>query len=158
MLLEICTTSVVQRLNSNNTDSGTERCYWRFVQPPHCAANCLQHARSSGPGTMVYKSHATHTALSPTRTLKWPRHYGVQITCYTHSAVSNTHAEVAQALWCTNHMQHTQRCLQHTQRCLQHTQRCLQHARSSGPGTMVYKSPPTHTALIMCNMLCAAWY
>ena len=34
-----------------------------FLQSPHSAANCLQHARSSGPGAIVYKSRATHRAL-----------------------------------------------------------------------------------------------
>ena len=35
-----------------------------FLQSPHSAANCLQHARSSGPGAIVCKSLATHRALS----------------------------------------------------------------------------------------------
>ena len=34
-----------------------------FLQSPHIATNCLQHARSSGPGTIVCKSRATHRAL-----------------------------------------------------------------------------------------------
>ena len=34
-----------------------------FLQSPHSAANCLQHARSSGPGVIVCKSRATHRAL-----------------------------------------------------------------------------------------------
>ena len=34
-----------------------------FLQSPHCAANCLQHARSSGPGAIVCKSRAAHPAL-----------------------------------------------------------------------------------------------
>ena len=34
-----------------------------FLQSPHSAANCLQHARSSGPGAIVCKSCATHQAL-----------------------------------------------------------------------------------------------
>ena len=34
-----------------------------FLQSPHSAANCLQHARSSGPGAIVCKSRATHPAL-----------------------------------------------------------------------------------------------
>ena len=34
-----------------------------FLQSPHSAANCLQHARSSGPGAIVCKSRATHRAL-----------------------------------------------------------------------------------------------
>ena len=33
------------------------------LQSPHCAANCLQHVRSSGPGGMMCKSRATHRAL-----------------------------------------------------------------------------------------------
>ena len=34
-----------------------------FLQSPHSAANCLQHARSSGPGAIVCKSRATRRAL-----------------------------------------------------------------------------------------------
>ena len=34
-----------------------------FLQSLHSAANCLQHARSSGPGAIVCKSRATHRAL-----------------------------------------------------------------------------------------------
>ena len=34
-----------------------------FLQSPHCAANCLQYARSGGPGAIVCKSRATHKAL-----------------------------------------------------------------------------------------------
>ena len=34
-----------------------------FLQSPRSAANCLQHARSSGPGAIVCKSRATHRAL-----------------------------------------------------------------------------------------------
>ena len=34
-----------------------------FLQSPHNATNCLQHVRSSGPGTTVCKSRATHRAL-----------------------------------------------------------------------------------------------
>ena len=34
-----------------------------FSQSPYSAANCLQHVRSSGPGAIVCKSHATHRAL-----------------------------------------------------------------------------------------------
>ena len=34
-----------------------------FLQSPHCAAICLQHVRSSGPGAIVCKSRATHRAL-----------------------------------------------------------------------------------------------
>ena len=33
------------------------------LQSPHCAANCLQHVRSSGPGAILCKSRATHRAL-----------------------------------------------------------------------------------------------
>ena len=31
-----------------------------FKQSPHCAANCLQHGSSSGPGAIVCKSRAAH--------------------------------------------------------------------------------------------------
>ena len=34
-----------------------------FLQSPHCAANRLQHVRSSGPGAIVCKSRATHRVL-----------------------------------------------------------------------------------------------
>ena len=34
-----------------------------FLQSPHSAANCLQHVRSSGPGTIVCESRATRRAL-----------------------------------------------------------------------------------------------
>ena len=34
-----------------------------FLQSPHCAANRLQHVRSSGPGAIVCKSRAAHRAL-----------------------------------------------------------------------------------------------
>ena len=33
------------------------------LQSPHCAANCLQHVRSSGPGAVVCKSRATQRTL-----------------------------------------------------------------------------------------------
>ena len=35
---------------------------------------------------------------------------------------------------------------------------CLQHVRSSGLGSIVYKSCATHRALITCDMQCATWY
>ena len=35
---------------------------------------------------------------------------------------------------------------------------CLQHVRSSGQGTIVWKSRATHRAPIMYNVLCATWY
>ena len=31
-----------------------------FLQSPHCAANCLQHIRSSSLGAIVCKSNATY--------------------------------------------------------------------------------------------------
>ena len=34
-----------------------------FLQSPHCTASCLKHVHSSGPGTIVRKSHAAHQAL-----------------------------------------------------------------------------------------------
>ena len=34
-----------------------------FLQSPHSTANCLQHARSSGPGAIMRKSCAAHRAL-----------------------------------------------------------------------------------------------
>ena len=35
----------------------------RFLQSPHCAANCLQHVRSSGQGAIICKSRSTHREL-----------------------------------------------------------------------------------------------
>ena len=37
--------------------------YWYFLQSPHCAANSLQRLWSSGHGTTVCKSCATHPVL-----------------------------------------------------------------------------------------------
>ena len=37
--------------------------FFFFLQSPHSAANCLQFARSSGPGAIVCKSRATHPSL-----------------------------------------------------------------------------------------------
>ena len=34
-----------------------------LLQSPHCAANCLQHVRSSGPGAIACKSLATQRVL-----------------------------------------------------------------------------------------------
>ena len=42
-----------------------------FLQSPHSTANCLQHARSSGPGAIVCKSHATHRALITCNMVTW---------------------------------------------------------------------------------------
>ena len=61
-----------------------------FLLSIHCAANSLQHVRSSGLGTIVCKSHATHPAL---------------ITCNTSSA---------------DHMQHIQRWSHATCRVTRH--------------------------------------
>ena len=44
-------------------NNGIESTILDFIQSPHCIANCLQHACSSGPGAIVCKSHATHWAL-----------------------------------------------------------------------------------------------
>ena len=49
--------------NNKNNSNHTDRRNLRFLQSPHCAANCLQQARSSGPGTIMCKSHATHRVL-----------------------------------------------------------------------------------------------
>ena len=49
--------------NNNNNNNRIQRRYSRFLQSPHSATNCLQHARSSGPGAIVCKSRATHRVL-----------------------------------------------------------------------------------------------
>ena len=49
------------------------------IQSPHCAANCLQHVRSSGLGATVCKSRATHRAL---------------ITCNMYVVCHDTHPHI----------------------------------------------------------------
>ena len=51
--------------NNNNNDNNNciERHHSRFLQSPHCAANCFQHVHSNGPGAVECKSCATHRAL-----------------------------------------------------------------------------------------------
>ena len=48
-------------LNGNN--GRAERRNWKFLQSPHCAANCLQHVCSSGQRAIVCKSRAIFRAL-----------------------------------------------------------------------------------------------
>ena len=43
----------------SNSNDRIESCNLRFLQSPHCAANCLQHIHSSDRGY----SHATHPVL-----------------------------------------------------------------------------------------------
>ena len=51
--------------SKNNTNNRTKRRNTRFyLQSPHCAANCLQHVRSSGQDIFVCKSRAAHQALT----------------------------------------------------------------------------------------------
>ena len=57
--------------NNNNDDNYTDNksnriqtCKLRFFKSPHCTAIHLQHIDSSGRGTIVCKSHATHWALT----------------------------------------------------------------------------------------------
>ena len=49
--------------NNNDDDNRIERRSLRFLQSPHCATNCLQHARPSGRGAIMCKSRATHRSL-----------------------------------------------------------------------------------------------
>ena len=49
--------------NDMNDNNRIERRSTRFLQSPHCAAICLQHVRSNGPGAIVCKSRATHRTL-----------------------------------------------------------------------------------------------
>ena len=49
--------------NNNNNNNRTERRNSRFLQSPHCATNCLQHIRSSGPGAILCKLRSTNRAL-----------------------------------------------------------------------------------------------
>ena len=52
--------TVANNEKSHTSSDRIERHCLRFVQSPHCAANCLEHVRSSGQGAIVCKSHATH--------------------------------------------------------------------------------------------------
>ena len=58
--LSNCITARVTIIKKNRM----ERHSLRFLQSPHCAANCLQHTHWSSQGPIVYKSHATHQALT----------------------------------------------------------------------------------------------
>ena len=49
--------------NNNNSNDRIQRRNSRFLQSPHCSANCLQHVRSSSQGAIVCKSRAIHRAL-----------------------------------------------------------------------------------------------
>ena len=51
--------------NKSNNNNRIERRDLRSftISDPHCAANRLQHIRSSGPGAIVCKSRAAHGAL-----------------------------------------------------------------------------------------------
>ena len=51
--------------NYNNNNNCTERRSLRFLQPPHCATNCLQYVRSSCQEAIVCKSRSTHQVLLP---------------------------------------------------------------------------------------------
>ena len=49
--------------NHNNNNNNNDHIEWpnlRILQSPHCSANCLQHKNSSGQGTILCKSCATH--------------------------------------------------------------------------------------------------
>ena len=46
-----------------NNNNRIQRRYSRYFTISSSATNCLQHARSSGPGAIVCKSRATHQAL-----------------------------------------------------------------------------------------------
>ena len=56
-------TSVLMFPIFNDRNNDTERRNWRFLQSPHCAANCLQHVHSSGQGVIVC-NHVQHQALT----------------------------------------------------------------------------------------------
>ena len=66
LLTPLCWQSLTSRLMSlhkddnNNNNNRIEMCNLRFWQSPNCAANCLQHIRSSGPGAIMFRSRATH--------------------------------------------------------------------------------------------------
>ena len=56
-----------------------------LLQSPHCAANCLQHVRSSGQGAMVCKSHAALITCNMCAT----RYEGTgQLLCLNHICFS----------------------------------------------------------------------
>ena len=60
---------ILEHFNNNdnyNHNDCIERHNLRFLQSPHCATNCLQHIRSSGPGAIVCKSCATPNDMQHT--------------------------------------------------------------------------------------------
>ena len=51
-------------VSDDDDDNRIERCKSRFfLQSPHCALKCLQHARSSGLGAIKCEFHSAHRAL-----------------------------------------------------------------------------------------------
>ena len=63
MLDRMETSTKYNNNNNNNNIIAFKGAMGDFLQSPHCAANRLQHVRSSGSGAIVCTSRATHLAL-----------------------------------------------------------------------------------------------
>ena len=58
-----------------------------FLQSPHCTANPLQHVRSSGPGAIMCRSHATSSAYTrATSSAYHMQHVVIHATWYEGTA------------------------------------------------------------------------
>ena len=90
--------------DNTNNDNRIERRKLKLLQSPHCGAKCLQHVRSSGPGTIVCKSRATHRELTC-------------ITCNT-SRTYMCHVQHIENLM--YHVQHIENLMYHVQHVVCH--------------------------------------
>ena len=55
--------SALHNDDDDNNDDRIDTVQFEILQSHHCAANCIQHVRSSGQDAIVCKSRATHRAL-----------------------------------------------------------------------------------------------
>ena len=72
-----------------------------FLQSSHCVANRLQHVRSSGPGAVVRKSHASHRALITCNMCYVPRSTKGQLS-YLSLTELKSHLFLALFYWLTH--------------------------------------------------------
>ena len=144
------------------------------MQSLHCAANCLQHVRSNGQGTIVSKSHATHRVLSRATCVQIARYtssvikcnmcanrtlhiecYHVQHVCKSHA----THRALITCNMCANRMLHIE-CYHEQHVCKSHvTHRVLITRNTLSAYHMQHRclSRAPHRVLITCNTSCATW-
>ena len=141
-----------------------------FLQSPHCAANRLQHVRSSGSGAIMWKSRATHGALITCNTSS-----GHHMQHIEHSSRATHRAVITCNTSSGHHMQHIEHSSRATHRavitCNTSSGHHMQHIEHSSRAThravitcntssghhmqhIEHSSRATHRALITCNMSC----